>query len=127
MISKSYVALFGKPLEKEHVTSFVASWLERFEKVEQITPNSGTDICAISVNTSDEVLWEKHLQFRVTNGEEFSWVYLTLERYVIETSSLPADEIALCLDVLLELPGVDEIIEGHNDRRLDELEAKGLM
>jgi hypothetical protein len=31
------------------------------------------------------------------------------------------------MDVLLELPEMAEIIDQNNDKRLDQLEAKGLM
>ena len=37
------------------------------------------------------------------------------------------EKIALCLDILLELAGITEIVDQHDDRRLDELERDGLM
>ena len=52
---------------------------------------------------------------------------LDFERIVIETTGLPHEKISLCLDILLELPGVTEIVDQHDDRRLDELERDGLM
>lgn len=127
MISKGYVAVFESPLDKTAISEFVASWLERFEKVEQITSNGGTAACAVGISKTEEILWETNLQLRVSNGDDFAWVYITLNRRVIETSGLPVDDISLCLDVLLELPGITEIVEEHNDRRLDELEAQGLL
>ena len=45
----------------------------------------------------------------------------------METTGLLDDACTLCLDVLLELPGMAEIIDQKNDKRLDELEAEGLM
>jgi hypothetical protein len=40
---------------------------------------------------------------------------------------LPHEKIALCLDILLEIQGVTEIVDQSDDRRLDELERDGLM
>jgi hypothetical protein len=127
MLSKGFVAVVNSPIEKEDVVSYLASWIDRFEKVEQVAPDTGASMCAVGITKPDEILWEPNMQFRVTNGEEFAWVYLSLHQRVIETTGLPSEEISLCLDVLLELDGVTEVIDEHNDRRLDELEAEGLM
>ena len=127
MISKGYVAVTDRPLDRDYVRELVASWLERFERVEQVAPMQGTSISTLSVPSADEVMWEENLQFRVLNGAEFTWVYLTLGKQVIETSGLPGDEISLCLEVLLELPGIEEVVDQINERRLDQLEAEGLM
>ena len=53
---------------------------------------------------------------------------ITLDGRVVETSglSLQADAL-LCRDVLENLPECEEIIDERNDRRLDQLEAQGLM
>lgn len=68
-----------------------------------------------------------HLQFRVIQGDDFSWAYLTRGRRVIETTGLPNEKIPLSLDILLELTGVTEVVDQSDDRRLDELERDGLM
>ncbi len=127
MISKGYVAIFDAPLNKESISLFVESWLERFERVEQVTPEPGLSATALSISKREEIMWEPSLQFRVINGDEFTWVYVTQNRRVIETTGFPSEEISLCLDVLIELEGVTEIIEEHNDKRLDELEKQGLL
>lgn len=127
MISKGYVAIFDAPLNKETISLFVESWLERFERVEQVTPEPGLSATALSISNRSEIMWEPSLQFRVVNGDEFTWVYVTLNRQVIETTGTPSEGISLCLDVLVELEGVTEIVEEHNDKRLDELEKQGLL
>jgi hypothetical protein len=127
MIAKGYVALFAEPHTKESAVAFVESWLERFEKVEQVIPEIKLGNATLQVQNAAEIMWTEQLQFRVINGGEFTWVYFTLGRRAIETTGLPSDEISLCLDVLTELPGTTEIIEGHNDKRLDECEAQGLL
>lgn len=127
MIRKGYVALFASPLDKEAISLIVESWLERFERVEQVTPEPGLNACALGISKRQEIMWEPNMQFRVVNGDEFTWVYVGLNRRVIETTGFPSDEISLCLDVLIELDGVVEVIEDHNERRLDELEAQGLL
>ncbi|MEI9998410.1 MAG: hypothetical protein WDO13_04235 [Verrucomicrobiota bacterium] len=72
-------------------------------------------------------MWEPHLQFRVLNGDQFAWVYVSVDRRAIETTGFQDAEISLCLDVLLELPGVAEVIDERNQRRLEELERAGII
>lgn len=72
-------------------------------------------------------MWETHLQFRILHGGEFAWVYLSLDRRAIETTGLASDQLSLCLQVLTELPGITEIISQENERRLDALEAEGII
>jgi hypothetical protein len=127
MFSKGYVGVFSKPFTRDLVRACVSSWLERFEKLEQIPPIVGNEVSTVAVRNTDEIMWEKNLQFRVVNGVDFAWAYLTLQRSSIETTGLPADEISLCLDVLLELPGIVEVVPNTNERRLDQLEAEGLL
>jgi hypothetical protein len=127
MQSKGYVAICSEPLTKTAIGECLKSWLDRFEKVEQVAPKMGASTSTISVSSEKEIMWEKNMQFRVLSGPDFAWVYLSLDGLVIETSGLPQDEIALCLDVLLELPNVTEIIDENNDKRLDELESEGLL
>ncbi|PTY03949.1 hypothetical protein DB346_02745 [Verrucomicrobia bacterium LW23] len=130
MISKGFVAILSAPLSRAHVAECAASWLERFERLEQVTPEPGS-VATIGLKKVEDIMWENNMQFRVLNGEEFAWIYLTLDKRCIETSGLPAplpdDAIALCLDVLLELPGVTTVVDQANERRLEELEAEGLL
>ncbi|MCE0496412.1 MAG: hypothetical protein LV481_00500 [Methylacidiphilales bacterium] len=124
MLQKGYVAVFEKALDRASVSGCVASWLERFEKVEQVIPGmEGT----LEVREPSEIMWEQHLQFRVLNGEQFSWVYVSLNKPAMETTGFQDAEISLCLEVLLELPAVAEVIDEKNQRRLDELEKAGII
>ena len=45
----------------------------------------------------------------------------------METTGFQDAEISFCLEVLLELPGVAEVIDEKNQRRLDELEKAGIL
>lgn len=126
MISKGYVGLFKEPLTEKLICQCVASWLKRFEKIEQVCGDRGA--LTLEIKTTDDILMkEKHQQFRVLAGIDFAWIYLTKDRYVLETTGMPSENISLCLDVLLDLPELKEIIDQRDDRRLDQLEAEGLM
>ena len=124
MVVKGFIAVFEKALTKAEIRECVMSWLERFEKVEQVIPNmEGT----LEVKEPGELMWEPNLQFRVINGEQFAWVYVSLERRGMETTGFQDAEISFCLEVLLELPGIAEVIDEKNQRRLDELEKAGII
>ncbi|MCE0483025.1 MAG: hypothetical protein LV479_02165 [Methylacidiphilales bacterium] len=124
MERKGFVAVFETVLDRKLVSECVGSWLERFEKVEQVIPSmAGT----LEVKKSDEIMWEPHLQFRVLNGEQFSWVYVSLDSRAMETTGFQDAEISFCLEVLLELPDVAEVIDEKNQRRLGELEKAGII
>ena len=124
MIQKGFVAVFEKPLGRPAISECVASWLERFEKVEQVIPNmEGT----LEVKEPSEIMWEPNLQFRVMNGEQFAWVYVTVDSRAMETTGFQDAEISFCLEVLLELPGVSEVVDEKNQRRLDELEKAKII
>jgi len=124
MDKKGFIAVFETALDRAQISEFVASWLERFEKVEQVVPKmEGT----LEVKEPSEIMWEPHLQFRVTNGIQFAWVYLSLDRRGVETTGFQDAEISFCLEVLLELPGVAEVIDEKNQRRLEELEKAGII
>ena len=129
MISKGYVAIFAKPLDKELVGLIVTSWLARFQKVEQLAPHagSGAGFTLTVKETRDIMLASEALQFRVIQGNEFAWVYLTQNRLALETSGLPDMELSLPLDVLIDLPHLVEIVEDFNEKRLDQLEAEGIL
>jgi len=124
MIQKGFIAVFEEALDRASISESVASWLERFEKVEQVVPRmEGT----LEVKEPSEIMWEPNLQFRVLNGEQFAWVYVSLDKRAMETTGFQDAEISFCLEVLLELPGVAEVIDEKNQRRLDELEKAGII
>jgi hypothetical protein len=124
MVQKGFIAVFEEALDRAQISECVVSWLERFEKVEQVVPKmEGT----LEVKESRDIMWEPNLQFRVLNGEQFAWVYLSLDKRAIETTGFQDAEISFCLEVLLELPGVAEVIDEKNQRRLDQLEKAGII
>lgn len=127
MISRGYVAVFAQPHTDQSIQAILDSWMSRFERVEQVVPGTQAGNTTVTLANSGELLKADHLQFRVIQGGDFAWAYLTRGRRVIETTGLPHEKIALCLDILLELVGVTEIVDQHDDRRLDELERDGLM
>ncbi|HSI83067.1 MAG: hypothetical protein ACAI35_00975 [Candidatus Methylacidiphilales bacterium] len=129
MISKGFVGIFSGPLDKMLVSECVASWLARFERVEQVTPDPGS-IATVILKEVEDLMWEPNMQFRVVNGEDFAWVYMTMDKRCMETSGLPsnsAEEISLSLEVLLELPQITNVVDQRNEKKLDELEAEGLL
>ena len=124
MDKKGFIAIFEEALDRTQISECVASWLERFEKVEQVVPKmEGT----LEVKEPSEIMWEPNLQFRVLNGEQFAWVYVSLDKRAMETTGFQDAEISFCLEVLLELPGVAEVIDEKNQRRLDQLEKAGII
>src|SRR5471030_2855240 len=124
MDRKGFIAVFEAALDRARISECVASWLERFEKVEQVIPGmEGT----LEVKEPSEIMWEPNLQFRVSNGEQFSWIYVSLDKLAMETTGFQDAEISFCLEVLLELPGVAEVIDEKNQRRLDQLEKAGII
>jgi hypothetical protein len=124
MVQKGFVAVFENPLDRAAISECVGSWLKRFEKVEQVVPGmEGT----LEVKETRDIMWEPHLQFRVLNGEQFAWVYLSLDKPAMETTGFQDAEISFCLEVLLELPNVAEVVDEKNARRLDELERAGII
>jgi hypothetical protein len=127
MISRGYVAVFAEPHTDASIRSILESWFDRFSRIEQVIPGAQAGNSTVTLTSPQELLPSDHLQFRVIQGDDFSWAYLTRNRSVIETTGLPNEKIALCLDILLELTGVTEIVDQSDDRRLDELERDGLM
>ena len=127
MISRGYVAVFSEPHTDASIRSILESWFDRFSRIEQVIPGAQAGNSTVTLTSPQELLPSDHLQFRVIQGDDFTWAYLTRNRRVIETTGLPNEKIALCLDILLELTGVTEIIDQSDDRRLDELERDGLM
>lgn len=127
MISRGYVAVFAEPHADGSIRKILESWLDRFEKVEQVIPGIQAGNTTTNIQKAEDFIPSDHLQFRVIQGGDFAWAYLTRGRRVIETTGMPHEKISLCLDILLELAGVTEIVDQHDDRRLDELERDGLM
>ena len=124
MVQKGFIAVFETALDRALISECVESWLERFEKVEQVIPKmEGT----LEVRKPSEIMWESNLQFRVLNGEQFSWVYVSLDKLAMETTGFQDAEISFCLEVLLELPNVAEVIDEKNQRRLEQLEKAGII
>jgi hypothetical protein len=124
MVKKGFVAVFEQPLDRSRLSECVASWLHRFEKVEQVIPKmEGT----LEVKEPSEIMWEPNLQFRVTNGEQFAWIYASLDKPAMETTGFQDAEISFCLEVLLELPAIAEVVDEKNQRRLEELEKAGII
>ena len=124
MNQKGFVAVFERDLTKANIAECVASWIERFEKVEQVIPNmDGT----LEVQEPEQIMWEPNLQFRVVDGEQFAWVYVSVDKRAMETTGFQDAEISFCLEVLLELPSVAEIVDEKNQRRLDDLERAGII
>ena len=124
MVQKGFIAVFEKALSRSDISECVVSWLDRFEKVEQVIPQmEGT----LEVKEPTEIMWEPNLQFRVLNGEQFAWIYVSLDKRAMETTGFQDAEISFCLEVLLELPGIAEVIDEKNQRRLDELEKAGII
>lgn len=118
-----FVAVFQKAFDKAQVEGCIQSWLTRFEKVEQVAPR---DIATLPVETVEDICWEDNLQFRVTEGGEFSWIYLTMKSKVIETTGQPnGAQVSLSLTVLTELPELVTIVPDHDQKRLEELEKEG--
>jgi hypothetical protein len=124
MEKKGFVAIFGQEFTKERVSECVDSWLECFEKVEQVAP--GMEF-TLEIKGSNEIIWAANLQFRVSNSDQFAWVYVALDKTTMETTGFADAEISFCLEILLELPDTVEIVDEKNQRRLDELEKAGVI
>jgi hypothetical protein len=127
MTQKSYVALVSAPHTTEDVESYVQSWLQRFDTVEQVVPKRGAGDYTLSIKSPKDLMVDEHLQFRVMQEADFAWIYLSIGKIAIETTSLPVAEISIALDVLLELNGVIEIIDAQNEHRMEALEKQGIL
>jgi len=124
MNKKGFIAIFEAALDRAQISECIASWLERFEKVEQVVPGmEGT----LEVKEPSEIMWEPNMQFRVISGEQFAWVYVSLDKRAMETTGFQDAEISFCLEVLLELPGIAEVVDEKNRRRLEQLEKAGII
>ncbi|MDK3158013.1 hypothetical protein QPK87_15750 [Kamptonema cortianum] len=125
---RGYVAIFSHPLTPAVIGDITALWRDRFERLEQVIPDV-QEGATKTIESDEDLVPDTNYSFRICNGEEFAWAYLTVDRYAIETSSFPGEgeQPAMCLSVLVELPGLREIVDEHDDKRLDELEALGLL
>ena len=120
-----FVAVFEKALDKRRMEKIVSSWLDRFEKVEQVAPR---DVATLPIEKLEDIGWEDNLQFRILNGGEFAWVYLTLKTRVIESTGQPnGDQVSLALIALTELPELVTIVPDSDQKQLEELEKQGLF
>lgn len=129
MERRGFVGIFSEPLRKPKVQEIVVLWISQFGSVEQTVGKNG-QVLTLIIRSEEDLMWsEKDLQFRVRSGEQFSWVYLTQDRFVMETSGLCAEgsKDLLCYDVLAKVSSCEEIIDEKNDQRLDELEKQGLL
>ncbi|MCC6352589.1 MAG: hypothetical protein IT577_01810 [Verrucomicrobiae bacterium] len=123
--SLGFVAVFREALDQERLTGFVRAWLERYEGLEQVMER---DVATMRIGSPDEVRWDKHLQFRILNGDEFAWVYVSRESRIIETTGMPSpDDASLSLTLLVDLPGLQEIVTDQDEKRLEQLEAEGVI
>jgi hypothetical protein len=127
MISKGYVGLFEKPIDRATIDRAVECWLSRFERLEQLVPGDSNGTSALSIKKPEEIMWHAHMEFRATQGEDFTWVYVTAGSRVMETSGFPSQQISLSVDVFVELPGIIEIIDDEDEKRLNELEKQGVL
>ncbi len=128
MISKGFVAISSEAISDAVICDYIQSWLSRFERVEQVSPLDRNSNTTIHIRSIEDYLPYEQVQFRILDGGDFAWVYITRARYAIETTGFPSDnQISLCLEVLLELPAINEIIEDTDDARLCALEAEGIL
>ncbi len=125
--SKGFVAIFDEPVTQDRVEEFVEIWNDKFDRVEQVPPRDHNSVSTLLVEKTADLMWEDNLQFRVMTQGEFAWVYITLNKRAVESTGLPSEQISLCLECLLALPDVVEVVDHINDRRLDELEAEGVI
>jgi hypothetical protein len=125
---RGFVGIFSEPLRKPRVQEIIMLWMSRFGTVEQTVGKNG-QVLTLVIRSEEDLMWtEKDLQFRVTSGEQFAWIYLTQDRFVMETSGLSSEAATdlLCRDVLTNVSGCEEVIDERNNSRLDELE-QGLL
>jgi len=125
--SKGFVALLAAPVTRELVEEYVAIWNEKFDRVEQVPPRDTNSVSTLLVEKAGDLMWEDNLQFRVLDHGEFAWVYITLGKQAVESTGMPSEQISLCLEALLALPDVTEVIDHVNERRLDQLEEQGVI
>lgn len=127
MISKGYVGLFSKSIDRNVMHKIIECWLERFEKLEQLVPGDAQGTSALSIKSTTDMMWHKNMEFRAIQGEEFTWIYVQADSKVMETSGFPSEQLSLSVDVFVDLPGIIEIIDDEDEKRLNELEKQGIL
>ena len=125
VFSVGFVGVFEERLDDALIEAVVESWLERFEKLEQVIPN---EVATVHVTSKQDLIRSEHMQFRILLGDAFAWAYLSKGAKVIETTGMPAgEEASLSLHVLLELPGLTKVISDKDERALEALERQGVL
>lgn len=125
---KGYVALLKTSLTPKTLGEIIDIWLLRFDEVEQLKTRDKT-LAAFVVRVPEDVVWEKDPQFRVLAGEQFTWVYFTADRRIVESDGLaePGGP-SLSKDVFVQIPEyLQQVVDDTNDKVLDQWEAQGLM
>lgn len=125
---KGYVALLKDSLTPKILGEIIDIWLLRFDRVEQLKTRDKA-LAAFVIRAPEEVVWEKDPQFRVMAGEQFTWVYFTADRRIVESDGLaePGGPF-LSKDVFVEIPEyLEKVVDDTNDRALDQWEKEGLM
>ncbi|CAF0689347.1 hypothetical protein [Candidatus Methylacidithermus pantelleriae] len=122
-----FIGVFPENFGQNQVERFVERWLKVFQRVEQVVPGPGSGY-TVELTDASEILWEEHLQFRILAAEASAWVYLSLNRRCIETTAWDTPGSAqLSLDLLVELPGLAEVIPETDQKRIEELEREGVL
>ena len=120
-----FVAVFGTPVTASTTRAFVASWLDRYEQVEQVL---GQEVATVKLGEPSDLLDDENPTFRVVNGPQYAWVYVTHGARVVETTGTPnGEEVSLSLELLTELPGVERIVPTSDERKMEALEQEGLL
>jgi hypothetical protein len=126
MYCRGYVALFHREITAEHLRACVGHWLEHFDRVEQVCPGEQSGNVTLELQEPGDMVKTRHGQFRVSRGDCFTWVYAELDRRVMETSSLPEEGNTLAVEVL-NLPGVQEVVDQGDEATLECWERQGWM
>jgi hypothetical protein len=128
MISKGFVAISSQEISDDLIKDYIQSWLSRFDRVEQVSPFDKHANITLHIRSIEDFIPDDQVQFRILHGNQFAWAYITRNRFAIETTGLPIEnQISLCLQILLDLPNIAEVIHDTDDARLDDLEAKGIL
>lgn len=125
---RGFIGVLSSPINEALIQGLVGLWLEKFERVEQVIPNIKEGATRV-IESLEDIIPENNSTFRISQGEDFAWAYLTQDLRVIETTSFPGEgEIpAMCLSILVGLPSLIEIIDENDEDRLNELEAQGIL
>ena len=125
--SKGYIGIFDLPLDQSRLAAFVMLWLDKFDQVEQVIPGKQAGNLTATIKKMEDILEDRSPQFRVTAGEDFAWIYLTMDKTFVETTGLPVEENVMPLESLLDLPDLKEVVDQFDEKRLQELEKTGII